>query len=210
VRWNESAIDPAATIGARVVVAPGARIGAGAALGDDVVVGCHAVVHPRVTIGARATIGDGAVVGREGFGFADAREGDGVRAVRLRHLAGVRIGDDVEIGALCTIDAGVLTTTTIGDGTKIDAHVHVGHGVAIGARCRIAAQTGFAGSARIGDDVFIGGQVGVGDHVSIGDRARIAGKAGVIGDVDDDAIVAGYPAVARTRWLRGHARLYRR
>lgn len=166
-----------------------------------------AVIFPGVTIGARVVVGANSVVGREGFGFVEL---DGPEPLRVPHRAGVLIEDDVEIGALCTIDAGVLDATTIGAHTKIDAHVHVGHGVRIGARCRIAAQVGFAGSVVVDDDVWIGGQAGVADHVHVGKGARIAAKAGVIGDVPEKAIFAGYPAVARARWLRGHARLYRR
>lgn len=161
-----------------------------------------AVIMPGVTLGKRVVIGAGSVIGRPGFRFVDD--------VRMPHLAGVVIEDDVEIGALCTIDAGVLSPTTIGKGSKLDAQVHVGHGVVIGARCRLAAQVGLAGSVVIEDDVWIGGQAGIADHCRIGRGARIAAKAGVIGDIDPGAVVAGYPAVARARWLRGHARLYRR
>lgn len=181
-------------------VAPDVIIGAGAFIAPG------AVIYPRVHIGARVRIGAGSVIGRSGFGFVDSESG----ALRVPHRGGVLIGHDVEIGALCTIDAGVLSPTTIGRETKIDAQVHVGHGVVIGARCRVAAQVGFAGSAFVEDDVLIGGQAGIGDHVRIGRGARIAGKAGIIGDVPAGAVFAGYPAVERTRWLRGHARLYRR
>jgi UDP-3-O-[3-hydroxymyristoyl] glucosamine N-acyltransferase len=161
-----------------------------------------AVVFPGVRLGKRVVIGAGSIVGRPGFRFVDD--------ARMPHRAGVVIEDDVELGALCTIDAGVLSPTTIGHKTKLDAQVHVGHGVVIGARCRIAAQVGLAGSVAIEDDVWIGGQAGIADHCRIGRGARIAAKAGVIGDIEPGAVVAGYPAVARARWLRGHARLYRR
>ncbi len=169
---------------------------------DTAVIEPGAMVFPGVRLGKRVVIGAGSIVGRPGFRFVDD--------ARMPHRAGVVIEDDVEIGALCTIDAGVLSPTTIGRGSKLDAQVHVGHGVVIGARCRIAAQVGLAGSVAIEDEVWIGGQAGIADHCRIGRGARIAAKAGVIGDIEAGAVVAGYPAVARARWLRGHARLYRR
>jgi UDP-3-O-[3-hydroxymyristoyl] glucosamine N-acyltransferase len=113
----------------------------------------------------------------------------------------------VELGALCTVDAGTLGPTRIRRGAKLDAHVHVGHNVEIGPGCLIAAQAGFAGSTRLGAGVLVGGQAGFADHVSVGDGARVAAKSGVIGDVPARQTVAGFPAVPRIRWLRAMARL---
>jgi UDP-3-O-[3-hydroxymyristoyl] glucosamine N-acyltransferase len=160
------------------------------------------IIYPNVRLGRRVRIGPGSVIGAPGFRFVGDK--------RMAHRAGVVIEDDVEIGANCTVDAGILSPTTIKRGTKIDSQVHVGHGVVIGENCRIAAQVGLAGSVVIADDVWIGGQVGIADHCRIGKGARIGAKAGVIGDIAAGAVVAGYPAVPRTRWLRGLARLYRR
>jgi UDP-3-O-[3-hydroxymyristoyl] glucosamine N-acyltransferase len=120
------------------------------------------------------------------------------------------IEDDVEIGPLATVDAGTLAPTIVRRGTRIDAHVHVGHNARVGPNAMIAAQSGFAGSVEIGAEVRIGGQAGIADHVHIGAGAQIAAKSGVIGDVEAGNIVAGYPAVDRHRWLRGMARLLRR
>jgi UDP-3-O-[3-hydroxymyristoyl] glucosamine N-acyltransferase len=92
---------------------------------------------------------------------------------------------------------------------KLDAQVHVGHNVEIGANTIVAAQSGFAGSVSIGKGVLIGGQVGIADHVTVGDGARIAAKSGVIGDVPAGGVVAGYPAVPRGKWLRSLARMHR-
>lgn len=184
----------------RVATLPPAQVA------DDAVLESGVVVLPGVRIGARVRLGVGTVVGRPGFGFAAAPDGS---LHPIPHLGGVLIEDDVWIGAYCTIDAGVLLPTRIGADSKLDSHVHVGHNVELGRRVRVAAQVGLAGSVRVGDDVMLGGQAGVADHVRIGVGARIAAKAGVIGDVPAGATYAGYPAVERQRWLRGHARLYR-
>jgi UDP-3-O-[3-hydroxymyristoyl] glucosamine N-acyltransferase len=165
-----------------------------------------AFLGPRVVLGNRVTVGPGAVIGYPGFGWARG-EGNAVRAIP--QLGGVVIEDDVYIGPLCTIDAGTLSPTRIRQGAKLDSHVHVGHNVDIGEGAIIAAQSGFAGSVKIGRGALIGGQVGVADHVTVGDGARVAAKSGVIGDVPAGTVVAGYPAVARVRWLRALARAFR-
>jgi len=173
--------------------------------GDESTFGEHVVLAPRVVIGARVRIDAHAVIGRPGFGWAT--RGDRVRAIP--QLGGVVIEDDVVIGPLCTIDAGTLGPTIIRRGAKLDAHVHVGHNCDVGDGCMIAAQTGLAGSVVLGRNVLVGGQVGIADHVRVGDGARIAAKSGVIGDVPAGAVVAGYPAQPRMRWLRALARSYR-
>jgi UDP-3-O-[3-hydroxymyristoyl] glucosamine N-acyltransferase len=177
-----------------------------AKLGHAVTLGEHVAFGERVVVGDRVHIGSSSVIGGRGFGWATGPNG-GMK--QLPHLGGVIIEDDVYIGSLCTIDAGVLGPTILRRGVKIDAQVHVGHNCDIGAGTLIAAQSGFAGSVTVGRGVRVGGQVGVADHVTVGDGARIAAKSGVIGDVPSGATVAGYPAVARARWLRGLATLYR-
>ena len=127
----------------------------------------------------------------------------------MPHLGGLEVGSDVEVGALCTLDAGVLSPTRIGDRTKLDAHVHVAHNVVIGSDCFVAAQAGFAGSVSIGPEVLVGGQAGVADHRHVGRGARLAAQAGVISDVPPGATYAGYPALPRGVWLRAWALLRR-
>ncbi len=177
-----------------------AIVGEGCELGENV------VLAPGVVLGKRVKVGHNSVVGRPGFGWATGPGGE-VRAMPQK--GGVIVDDDVVIGALCTVDAGTLGPTRIRRAAKLDAQVHVAHNCDVGEGCIIAAQSGFAGSVTLGKGVLVGGQVGVADHVTIGDGARLAGKSGVIGDVPAGAVVAGYPAVPRARWLRALARLYR-
>jgi UDP-3-O-[3-hydroxymyristoyl] glucosamine N-acyltransferase len=193
-------IHPSAKIGPGAVVLPKACVG------PDAIIEPGAVIYGRVTIGARVLVGASAVIGRPGFGWVDGPQG---QRRRMPQLGGVVVEDDVEIGPLSTVDAGTLSPTRIGRGTKLDAHVHVGHNVEIGEHVLVAAQSGFAGSVVIGAGTLVGGQVGVADHVTVGERARLAAKSGVIGDLPNGAIVAGYPAVDRMRWLRSMARLLR-
>jgi UDP-3-O-[3-hydroxymyristoyl] glucosamine N-acyltransferase len=184
-------------LGAGAVVRAGARIGRGSRIGEN------AVIYERVEIGERVVVGAQAVIGRAGFGWTEGPHG----LVRVPQLAGVVIEDDAEIGPLCSVDAGTLSPTWIGRGARLDAQVHVGHNARIGAGSLVAAQSGFAGSVDIGEGVLVGGQAGVTDHARIGAGARIAAKSGVIGDVPAGAVVAGFPAVSRARWIRAMARL---
>jgi UDP-3-O-[3-hydroxymyristoyl] glucosamine N-acyltransferase len=195
---NEPELARDVEVGRGAVVHAGARVGAGSRIGDN------AVVFAGVTIGERVVIGPLAVIGAPGFGWA---AGPGGESLRIPQLGGVEIEDDAEIGALCTVDAGTLGPTRVGRGAKLDAHVHVAHNAQIGPGALVAAQSGFAGSAELGAGARVGGQVGVADHARIGARARVAAKSGVIGDVPAEAVVAGFPAVSRMRWLRAMARL---
>jgi UDP-3-O-[3-hydroxymyristoyl] glucosamine N-acyltransferase len=203
-RRGSAIVDRDAEIGEGVSIGAGAIVMGASSVGAGSIIEPHAVVYPRVRIGARVVVGAGAVIGRPGFGWA---AGPGGERRRIPQLGGVWIEDDVEVGPLATIDAGTLAPTIVGRGAKLDAHVHVGHNVVVGPDTLVAAQSGFAGSVRIGARVRIGGQAGVADHAHVGDGAQIAAKAGVIGDIPAGAVVAGYPAVGRARWLRGMARM---
>ena len=198
-------IDPAARVAASACIGAGAVLRAGVTVGEDVVVEARVVLEAGVELQARSRVGAGSILGRPGFGWLPGPDGSPSR--RLAHPGGVVVEPDADLGALCTVDAGVLEPTRIGRGARLDSHVHVAHGVSIGAGSHVAAQSGFAGSVRVGQGVLVGGQVGVADHLVIGDGARLAARSGVIGDVPPGQVVAGYPAMERGRWLRSLAHL---
>jgi UDP-3-O-[3-hydroxymyristoyl] glucosamine N-acyltransferase len=199
-------VSPLARVADNVSIQPGAVLMDHCEVGPDSLVGPNAVIYGGVRIGSRVVVGANAVLGRQGFGWVSGPNG---QLKRMPQLGGVIIEDDVEIGPLSTVDCGTLEPTILERGCKLDAHVHVGHNVRIGAWTLVAAQAGFAGSSRIGSGVLVGGQAGVGDHIRVGNGARLAGKAGVISDVDENATVAGYPAVNRMTWLRAMAKLFK-
>jgi len=201
---RSSWIHPAAFVDGTAIVRPGAIVLADVRIGPSTIIGEGAVICRRVRLGARVVVGPLAVIGRPGFGWATGPRGE---VLRIPQLGGVVVEDDVEIGALSTVDGGTLTPTILRRGVRLDAHVHVAHNVEIGEGTLVAAQAGFAGSVRIGPGALVGGQAGVTDHAEIGAGARIAAKSGVIGDVAAGSVVAGYPAIPRGRWLRIWARL---
>ena len=175
-------VDSSATIGPLAVVEEGARIGAGALVGAQCLVGRDAEVGEdtrlagRVTlaercrIGARGLVHPGAVIGADGFGFAPA----GGRWEKIEQLAGVRIGDDVEIGANTCIDRGALEDTVLGDGVKLDNLVQIGHNVQVGAHTAMAGCVGVAGSARIGAHCTFGGGAIVLGHLELADHVHVS------------------------------------
>jgi UDP-3-O-[3-hydroxymyristoyl] glucosamine N-acyltransferase len=206
-RSRHAFVDPTAELAPDVAVGPFAVLMEGVVVGAGSVIEPHAVIYPRVYIGARVVVGASAVIGRPGFGWALGPEG---KVRRIPQLGGVIIEDDVEVGPLSTIDAGTLAPTILRRGTRLDAHVHVGHNAKLGPDVMVAAQSGFAGSVEVGAGARVGGQAGFADHVKVGRGAQVAAKSGVIGDVAAGSVVAGYPAVERARWLRGMALLLRR
>lgn len=179
-----------ASIGAGTVVLPFAYVGNSVVAGEDCIIYPHVTLYPGSRLGNRVIIHSGAVIGADGFGYNQI-EG---RHVKIPHIGGVIIEDDVEIGANVTVDRARTGFTEIGAGTKIDNLVHVAHNVKIGRDCIIIAQVGISGSVQIGHQVLLAGQAGVKDHVAIGDGAQVAAKAGIIADVPNGAKVAGFPA----------------
>ncbi|MFV2002457.1 MAG: UDP-3-O-(3-hydroxymyristoyl)glucosamine N-acyltransferase [Paracoccaceae bacterium] len=178
-----------ACIGAHTSIGPGSRIGAGAQIQEGVRIG------PAVTIGKRFVAHPGVVIGSDGFSFTPTgeAENDGGWA-KIHSLGGVTIGDDIQIGANSNVDAGTIRATSIGDGTKIDALVHIAHNVQIGANCLLCGQVGIAGSARLGDNVILAGHCAVHDNITIGDGVIAGGASKIMSNVAPGRKLLGYPA----------------
>lgn len=176
----QAVIGAGATIAAGVVIGAGAVVGAGAAIGADTLIATNVSIAAGVRIGARVRVEANAAIGGRGFGLV--HNGSGWEAIP--QLGGVRVEDDVEIGAGTTIDRGAIDDTVIGRGVKIDDQVHVGHNCVIGAHTVVAGCTGIAGSCTIGSNCMIGGGVGIGDHVTIADGVIITAASQVPKDID--------------------------
>ncbi|HDR00382.1 MAG TPA: hypothetical protein ENN51_08895 [candidate division WOR-3 bacterium] len=190
----------------RLTVGPGVHIGSGVSIGEGAILGANAVLLGPAVIGGRVRIGPGAVIGCQGFGY----EWTGTGWRWLEHGGPVVIEENVDIGAGVTVaQAKAGRETRICRGTKIDAHVHIGHNVRIGRDCVIAAMTGIAGSAFIGDRVRIGGQVGISDHVRVGDDAIIMARSAVFRSVPAGACYSGNPARPHDETTRLWARVRR-
>lgn len=202
-----AAVDPTAKIGNNCSIGPLAYVGPGVELGDDCVLHPHAVVHAgcklaagvtihshavlydRTLVGARSIIHSGAVIGCDGFGY-QFRDG---RHQKVPQIGTVEIGADVEVGANTSIDRATFGTTRIGDGTKIDNLVMIGHNNQIGRHNIVVSQVGMAGSCTTGDYVVLAGQVGIADHVNIGKGATVGAGAGIFTDVPAGESYLGRP-----------------
>jgi UDP-3-O-[3-hydroxymyristoyl] glucosamine N-acyltransferase len=196
-------VEPGAVIGREAEIGRGTTIAAGSVIGYRVHIGRECYIGPNASvthalIGNRVTIHAGAAIGQDGFGFAMGKAGH----LKVPQIGRVIIQDDVEIGANTTIDRGALRDTIIGEGTKIDNLVQIGHNVVIGRHCIIVAQTGISGSTELGDFVALGGQVGVVGHVKIGAGAQIAASSNVRGNVPPGVRWGGTPAKPMRLWLR--------
>ncbi len=209
-------IGPLSVIMSHARIGDGSVIGPHCMIGADAVVGQQAFLREMVSIGARVTIGDrficqpGARIGSDGFSFVTPEvsgaenvrktlgDQDGAKAqsyVRIHSLGSVEIGDDVEIGANCTIDNGTIRNTQIGNGTKLDNQVHLGHNVRVGHDTLLCGQTGVSGSVDIGNNVVLAGQCGVADNVFVGDGVIAGGATKIVSNVPAGRVIMGYPAV---------------
>ncbi|MDP4780887.1 MAG: UDP-3-O-(3-hydroxymyristoyl)glucosamine N-acyltransferase [Akkermansiaceae bacterium] len=194
---EKSSVGPGACILEGAVIGDGTAISANAVIQQDVVIGndcrigSNVSVRERCVLGNRVIIQPGAVIGSDGYGYELV---DG-RHVKIDQVGIVVIGDDVEIGANSTIDRARFGKTVIGDGTKIDNLVQIGHNAIIGKHCLIVSQVGIAGSAIIKDYVTIAAQSGVAGHITIGANSILASRAGVTTSLEGGMVYAGKPAI---------------
>ncbi len=211
----DAEVDFEAWVGPGAVVEAGARVAAGAWIGPGCVVGegarvgegtrlvANVTLAPGVVVGRRCLLHPGVVVGSDGFGFAR----DGERWVKVPQIGGVRIGDEVEIGANTTIDRGVLDDTVIEDGVKLDNQIQVAHNVRIGAHTAIAGCAGIAGSARIGRGCMIGGGAGIAGHLEIADGTVVTAMSLVSHPIREPGVYSsGVPLQPNRQWRRNAAR----
>ena len=190
--WSteEPVVHPTAMIGANVVLGRGVRIGAASRVLHNVVIGAE------VVIGDRCIVKSCAVIGEDGFGFERAEDGS---AVRLPHLGGVIIEDDVEVGSLTTICRGTLANTVLRQGAKIDDHVHIAHNVVVGKHAFVIACAEVSGGVVVGEAAWIAPSASIKEQLRVGDRAVVGLGAVVLKDVLSDQVVVGNPAKALVR-----------
>jgi len=203
-------IDPGVVIGPQAEIGAGTLINAGAVVGPKVRIGRGCVIGANSSIthclmGDRVIIHPGCAIGQDGFGYVKAQ---GAHR-KILQVGRVVIQDDVEIGAGTTVDRGALRDTVIGEGSKIDNLVQIGHNVSIGRHCIIVSQCGISGSVVIEDHVILAGQVGLADNVTIGEGAIIGARSGVMSDVPAGEKWFGYPAMRGREFLRNMMTLRR-
>lgn len=219
---NGAFISPTAIIEENVSIEPSAVIGPGACIGKDTYIGANVTISANCQVGRNCSIGSGASlqycltgnnvmihagarIGQDGFGFVPGATG----LEKMPQLGRVLIQDNVEIGANATVDRGALDDTIIGEGTKIDNSVQIGHNVVIGRSCAIAAFAGISGSAKLGDGCLIGGRVGIADHITIGNGVQLAATSSVMNNIPDGEKWAGTPAQPFKAFFREQATLRR-
>ena len=187
-----------------VKIYPGCYIGDNTFIGEGTVIYPNAVIFPNTVIGKNVRIYPGAVIGREGFGFVTHRG----KHIKIPHAGVVVIEDNAEIGANTCVDRALLEQTTIGEDTKIDNLVQVGHNCQLGKGVILVSQVGLSGSVKIGDYSILAGQVGVADHIKIGREVIVTAKSGVAKDLQDRKVYgANLPAIEWSKWKRIYALL---
>jgi UDP-3-O-[3-hydroxymyristoyl] glucosamine N-acyltransferase len=194
-----------ANIGQRAVIYPGCYVARDCRLGDDCVLYPNVVVYDGCTLGHRVTIHAGTVIGEDGLGYAPVKN----KWHKIPQIGVVEIGDDVEIGANCSIDRATLGKTVIASGTKFSNLIAIGHGTKVGEDCMFVAQVGIAGSVTVGRHVTMAGKVGIAGHLNIGDNAQLAAMSGVMNDIPADTQVAGAPAIPIKDAMRSFSHIAR-
>lgn len=198
-------IGPYVVIGDRVTIADNVVIHAHCAIYDDVVIGADSVIHSHVAlreavkVGSRVIIHNGTVIGADGFRFVPLQDGS---FHKVPQPGTVVLEDDVEVQAISAIDRATLGATRIGQGSKIDDLVQVGHNSTIGRHSLLCGQVGLAGSTQIGNHVVLAGKVGASGHLTIGDGAMAGAGAGIVQSVAPGTQVSGYPAIEHRLWLK--------
>ncbi len=219
---EKEGIHKSAVIGKNVKIAPGVSIGANVYIGDNTEIGAETIIHAgvvvyrKVIIGAKniinantviqsvsklgeeCVINSNAVIGGEGFGFVPTSSG----WKKMPQVGRVILKNKVEIGSGSTVDRPSVGETIIGEDTKIDNLVQIGHGVTTGKGCAMAAQVGIAGGAHIGNRVILAGQVGISNKVKVGDGVIASSKSGIISNIEAGKVVSGFPAIPHKLWLR--------
>ncbi len=199
-------IETGVSIGERAQIGPGCILFAGARVGADTHLVARVTLCAGAQLGERCILHAGVVLGADGFGFAPDRGS----WLKVPQVGGVRVGDDVEIGANTTVDRGAIEDTVIERGAKLDNQIQVGHNVVIGAHTAIAACTGISGSTTIGARCMIGGMVGFAGHLTIADDVMITGCSLVSASIRaPGSYSSGMPTVATPRWRRMVAHLRR-
>lgn len=210
----EAEIDPSVTIYPFVFVGARAKIGARTQLfshcyvGEDSQIGEDCILYPSATLMAATSIGHkcilhaGCVLGADGFGFVRVESPLGQHVQKVPQIGRVVLGNNVEVGANTTIDRAVLNATTIGNNTKLDNLVQVGHNVCVGDNCFLVAHVGISGSTVIGNSTTLAGQVGIAGHLHIGNNVTIGPQSGVAKNIPDNQIMGGTPAVEQGTFMR--------
>jgi len=187
---SNTAISPSAKIGENTIIQPNCFIGNNVSIGNNCVIHANVTIYDDAIIGNNVTIHSGTILGASAFYYKNRPEGFD----QLLSCGRVVIEDNVHIGALCTIDNGVTANTTIGEGSKLDNQVQVGHDTVIGKKCLIASQVGIAGCVIIEDQVTIWGQVGITSGITIGEKAVISAQSGVSKSLEGHKSYFGTPA----------------